>query len=461
MKAFQGFLLFPLILSVLCFQTSVAANDSLILRKVDFHGSFKNQIPILFRAMKPIEEGMKIAIDDTTKIQNEIYKLLNNTELFNDIQIEGSVIEAEYYLNIGIWERFPIIPEGDVSFADRNINVWMKERNFDLRRINIGVGATYHNFLGKQQKIGLFLQAGYTPKISVKYENPYLDRQKIHGWGFETSWSANKELVVATDNHKLVFYKNENYFIYHHFEGLLFYQYKPDNILEIQVASGLDWEQFHDEVFENESDFMFPKQNEYWTWKNRLKLSYNKVDHWNYPLTGWRAIMETTFHIPLSNQEFYWPVSAQFDYYLPLSKRWYLSVIQRFNWNINQGGSYPFQQNLGYNQHYIRGFESYVFDGQGFYLARQNLKFLLLDWQYPLSWKYFETIPLKILVKGFADQGVYWDNPLLKPSRYSEQALYSFGLGIDILTLYGLKFRIEYSLNNLYDSGFNFHRSGE
>lgn len=429
------------------------------LKAIEYSGSFKTKTYYLDRILKPITVGE--IYTDTLSLKDQAYDQLKSSDLFNDIQIGIESLEDGIILQIGIWERFPIIPEGSLSFADRNINVWMKEKNFALNRVNIGLGAVHHNFLGTLQNLGVFVQVGYTPQLKLKYFNPYIDAQKKHGLGLELSYAVNKELAVETKDFKQVFYKNNDQVLWTNQSLALIYQYKPAHKFQLEANLSLDRNIYDASIFEHYPRFLRAHKTEQWSLIPSFSLRYNEVDYWNYPLKGWRAVVGSSLHIPLNGQDFYFPIHQQFDFYLPLSKKWYYALIQRSKFNIIQAPYYVYQNNLGYDYHYLRGLESYVLDGKGFILLRQNIKYELLDWEYHLGWKYFEKIPLKLYPKFYVDLGYYIPNQHYSTQIMTNRQLYSFGIGLDILTLYALKFRIEYSFNNLGLFDLNFHRSGE
>lgn len=441
--------------------TNGQSNSLMKIEQIEFYGNFKTEESHLLRAMKPYSLGMEFPLKDTFLMKQEIQTLLNNTELFNKIEVNGKYTNSGYLLEIGIWERYPIIPEGEISFADRNINVWMNEQHFDWRRVNIGIGAVHHNVGGKQQQIGIFTQIGYTPKFSLRYFNPYLDEDKKHGLGLELSILANKEVNVATLDYQQVFYKNHEQFIHQKLEANVFYQYKPDHDFALQWGLKLQNETFDSSLIQLFPHFLDHSIIDRWAIVPHFKLTFNQVDYWNYPLKGWRAVLNTEIQLPLSKQDTHWPIDLQLDYFMKIHPRWYFSIIGRAGTSIIQGSSYAQQRNLGYDQHYLRGFEQYVFDGTGFFLFRENIKYKILDWNFNWNQRYFEKIPLQVYLKIYSDQGQYFTNPSMNSDHYAQQWLYSYGLGVDILTLYGLKFRIEYSFNNLQENGLNFHRSGE
>lgn len=444
------------LLLILSFHENVYGQST--LDSVHFYGRFKTKKAVLLREIEPYNPGY--IIEDTAELRKKVYEQLKSLELFNRIQIEWETKDGRNLLKVGLWENFPIFPEGNLEFADRNSTVWIRDYNWDLRRINIGLGANHRNLFGKRQELGIFAQNGFTPKMRLSYRNPYLDKKKKHGWEMHFSWSKNNEIPIKTEKNKQVFYR-ESKSIYEEVRLELNYFYRPKFSIEFQAGLTVLKESYSDKIWENEPKFIPHYQSNYWTLKIPLEFRYNKVDYWNYPLEGWRLMLNSNLYIPLSQQGFWWPLAFQLDYYVPVKNKVYLSYVFRAQWSILQDENYNYQKNLGYGFHYIRGFEPYVIDGRGFSLARQNVKYKILDWKYPLNWKFFETIPLQVFLKGFTDIGFYVGEKDMNNDKFKNAFLGSAGIGIDILTLYGLKFRFEYSINSIGDLGINFHRSGE
>lgn len=448
----SGFFLFFL----LCFFENAYSQYS--LDSVEFYGRFKIKKSVLLREIEPYKPGAKV--EDTAEARKKVYEQLLGLELFNRIEVNWEIKEELTILKIGLWENFPVFPEGNLEFADRNSTVWIRDYNWDLRRINIGLGAKHKNLFGKRQELGAFAQIGFTPKMRLSYRNPYLDKDKKHGWEMYFSWSKNNEIPIKTQNNKQFFYKEEQS-VLEEMNLELNYIYRPEFSTEFKAGLTFLKASYSDKIWEEEPNYIPVQKPNYWTIKIPIEFRYNKVDYWNYPLEGWRVVVNSNLYIPLSQQGFWWPIAFQADYYVPIENKIYLSYIFRTQWSVLQDKNYNYQENLGYGFHYVRGFEPYVIDGRGFVLGRQNVKYKILDWKYSLNWKFFETVPLQVFLKGFTDAGFYIGHKGMDNNKFKNPFLGSAGIGIDILTLYGLKFRFEYSINSIGNLGFNFHRSGE
>lgn len=106
---------------------------------------------------------------------------------------------------------------------------------------------------------------------------------------------------------------------------------------------------------------------------------------------------------------------------------------------------------MGYEENFVRGYEYYVINGESFALNRNSFKYRFIDWEWNnldfIPLKQFRNFPLDIYVKIFADQGYVWDRNPGEFNFLHKQYLSGGGAGIDIVTLYDLVFRIEYSVN--------------
>jgi hypothetical protein len=192
------------------------------------------------------------------------------------------------------------------------------------------------------------------------------------------------------------------------------------------------------------------------------RYEYNGVDNWEYPLTGRRFIGILDNKYTLINQKWQSSLNLQYDHYFKLSKKWYAATILRARGSAPQNQPYIFRQNLGYDYSYIRGYEYYVIDGSSFGILRFDLKRELLNKKILLPVKYFEVIPIRIYAKAFADAGAGYNKySAFDGDQLNNRLLYSAGLGIDIVTLYDIKVRIEYTVNHLNEKGLYLHRNGE
>jgi hemolysin activation/secretion protein len=116
---------------------------------------------------------------------------------------------------------------------------------------------------------------------------------------------------------------------------------------------------------------------------------------------------------------------------------------------------------MGGGSEYVRGYEYYVIDGSQYGIVRSNLKFQALNKTIRgLPLRFLPSIPIAAYPKVFADVG--WARNILPGNSFlNNRLLYGAGLGIDVITAYGLKARLEVSWNGLGERGLFFHQDAE
>jgi len=434
--------------------------STVYLRSINISGNKKTKRPVILRELS-VREGDVLANDSLANIQELSRLRLMNIQLFNDAKVEwiaGDKDSVDMY--IIVFERFPIMPDPHFEFADRNFNVWWTEQKRDLRRLNLGLTLVHRNFRGNREQISATAQVGYTQKFSLAYERPFLDVGQKHGMGFSVSGLQNKEIAFKTDSNKLRFYRSDNHPMLRQSQVALWYIYRPEYASTHKLSLAYQHYWISDTIMEMNPEYLGKGRMQ----EDVLSLSYtyryNGVDNWEYPLTGARIVGALSYLYAFGNNRHQAGLYLQADKYLNPWKHWFFSAIFRGRFSFPQVQPYIFRRNLGYDFDYIRGYEYYVIDGDAFALLRLNFKRELLNMKIHLPVKYFQVIPLRIYGKVYADGGAAHSRYAVN-DRFSGKSLYSAGVGLDIVTLYDIKVRIEYTLNHLGEKALYLHKSGE
>ncbi|HMJ47560.1 MAG TPA: hypothetical protein VK498_09530, partial [Ferruginibacter sp.] len=117
------------------------------------------------------------------------------------------------------------------------------------------------------------------------------------------------------------------------------------------------------------------------------------------------------------------------------------------------------QQAMGYLNNYVRGLDYKTIDGVAYAIGRLNFKKELFNFSINTIFKKSTTLnklPVRIYPKIFTDIG-YCYNKGEFVSRLNNTFLGSIGVGIDIVTLYDIHIRMEYSVNQLGQKGLFLH----
>ena len=142
-----------------------------------------------------------------------------------------------------------------------------------------------------------------------------------------------------------------------------------------------------------------------------------------------------------------------------------IQFAPKFSYNIQSNGilRVPFDQpfiNLrmfGYNDFYLRGLENYVIDGVAGILVKNTVRREILHFNInsPLNGT-IQKIPFRFFLKIYTDAG-YSVNKVSPENYLVNRMMYTGGLGIDMVTIYDVILRFDYSWNQMGQNGFFFH----
>jgi len=144
--------------------------------------------------------------------------------------------------------------------------------------------------------------------------------------------------------------------------------------------------------------------------------------------------------------------------YVDLGRNWYSSIQLNGKIKLPFDQAYINQRGLGYGESYLRGLEYYVIDGVATALVKSTIKKKLISFNVPFPFfpKLLTKIPFTFFAKSFADMGYAYTKKTYS-TNLNNRFLYSGGFGIDILTLYDINLRFEYSFNQLGENGLFLH----
>lgn len=454
-----------------CFSLSAVAQENdppvsttkprVLIRDIHITGNKHTRNRVIFREMS-VHPGDKVAADSMGAIVDLNSKRLYNLSLFTDISIRVEKInDSVADWQIRLKEQWYIFPEMSFQLADRNFNVWWKEQNRDIRRANIGLTLKHKNFLGDMEQLSGTVQVGYTQKFGLEYFNPYVDKNQQHGLGASFFISQNDETFYNTSFNKLQFAKTPGKYIVRRFEAAAVYAYRPGyaskHLFELRYR---DYK-VKDTIVKLNPDYFEDGSME----MKLIELSYrydlNKVDNWNYPLTGYKLVANGSVRVGFKGMQFQTFAMLEAGVYHQHGKKWFTSNIFRGRVTLPENQPYAFRNALGSEPNYVRGYEYYVVDGSQFGMLRNTLKYELVNIKVTnIPIKYLPVIPLRIYPKIFTDIG-YVSNRYPGNSFLNNRLLYSAGVGVDIVSAYDFKLRLEYAWNHLGEKGLFLHINSE
>lgn len=440
--------------------SSPAPIDSafIVVRNVIIKGNKKTRNNVILRELG-------IAPGDTLRLRGLASELeakrrqLLNTSLFLSIGINIKNWEDKYAdVEIEVWERWYTYPIPVFRLADRNFNQWWVEQGRSLDRVNLGVRLFQSNLTGRNDQVRAEFQIGYTQRIALSYDLPYIDRTLKHGVGLIFSYSRNRELNDSTFNNKQVFFRQDE-FIRQTWTAGLSYSYRKAINTRHQVFLTYNYEKVSDSVSHHSPDYLGEGRAQVKYLNLLYRMSYTNTDSWMYPLKGmlFQAEAEKMGIGPLSDFD-HIRLRLRIAQYWTLSPKTYGSLGLRAQVKMSSDQPYANQKAMGYQEDYLRGLEYYVVDGTGFFIAKSTVRKEVYEFKVhvPLLPKKVSTVPIRLMAKIYADGG-YAYSKQYGYGMLNNRFLYTGGVGVDIVTYFDSCLRIEYSINQLGQKGLFLH----
>lgn len=381
--------------------------------------------------------------------KNKLY----NLRLFNTVSVRALELTNNHIdLLVELTERWYIFPVPIFELSDRNFNEWWNNYNHDLSRINYGVRIYKNNFRGRNESLRLTAQFGFYRKFDLQYRIPNLDAKQKHGLTFNFEFGAPRNVAYQTVDHRLEFLREDNV-VRETFGTAVTYMYRKTFFETHSFSYSYRTSEVVDTVLTLNSNY-YRGGN---TRQRYSQIAYTFVSEHRdvvlYPLKGYQftgAIAKSGILPDDDVNQF--EVNVSYATHHPLGKTYFLSNFSSVLWSTTANQPYTTFNALGYRNLIIRGFENYVVEGPAFALNRTTLKKKIFGKSWTLEKmpiEQFNYFPLAIYLKVFTDFGYVQNYPYYKEqnlnTRLSSQLLIGAGTGVDIVSVYDLVMRIEYT----------------
>ncbi|MEO6455675.1 MAG: POTRA domain-containing protein [Ginsengibacter sp.] len=433
--------------------SGIKAPGWLNLRNIVITGNKKTKDYIIKREMG-ILPGDSVLISTLTDRLKKIRQYIYNTTLFVTVKVEPILLNAfEFDIIVTVKERFYIFPLPQFQLVDRSFDEWLVKYKGSFSRVNYGIKFVHYNVSGRKDQFRLNLINGYTRNISASYNAPYSNAKLTEGFYVDAGFSQSKEIAYKTNyDNSFGYFKNDGFVRdYWYINGgyTIRKAIKKMQTISVgyshtQVSDTIISNNFNPHYFNNNTpsqgfiDFAYT-------------VKYTDVNNILYPLegiSGFISLQKRGFGLTGGINMF--SIEGQYNKFIDLGKKWYTSM--QFAGKIKLPFEQPFinQRALGDRNTFLRGLEYYTIDGVAFSTAKFNLKREILNFTIPTFFKSktYNKIPFKFYAKAFTDFGYVYSKE--KPAtRLNNKLLSTAGVGVDILTLYDIHIRFDYSLNQL------------
>ncbi|MEZ5041276.1 MAG: BamA/TamA family outer membrane protein [Saprospiraceae bacterium] len=434
---------------------------------ISLTGNQRTRSEVVFRELK-FKKGDSIAITTLEETLEESEQLVMNTGLFNQAHISFKNWEGatnKVHIQVDVAETWFIYPVPVLELVDRNFNVWWKEQNRSLDRLNIGIEFTHLNFTGRRDRLQLTAKYGYTRSYSIKYSLPFFNRHQTLGLDAEVSFARNRELNYLTEGNKQAFYKStENDFLYQRFRTETSLIYRPGYHLFHSLRLRFEQNAVDEIVaLELNPDFYLKGEKLQRSFTLEYSFAYDRRDVRAYPLSGMLFSADVTkTGLGIFGVRNGLTLQANYDLYFPLSRRWSAGARMAGKLSLIRSlQPYNDYRAIGFGKNNLYGYELYIIDGLDMALAKPFIRYQLFErvWNFGkiMPLKAFRSMPLKAFLSINNGLG-YANNPFTsQDNSFSNRMLWGGGVGLDIVLFYDKVIQIQYSFNHLFEKGLFLH----
>ncbi|MCG7856365.1 POTRA domain-containing protein [Flavihumibacter sp.] len=441
---------------------SLKGRKPFVVSLISISGNKKTKDYVIKREL-PFQEGDSVVLNELVEKFRLGKQQLINTRLFNEVVISlkrfrGYMVEVQ----VDVKERWYIFPIPYFKPVDRNLQTWA-QKGYSLDRINYGAKFTYYNTTGRNDKLKLWLITGYAKQLQLSYDQPYADKSLKKGYAVNFIYSGLKEINVNTINNQQFFLKSDSLpksgtFLETMYGGSVQFNYRPGLQTRHSLRAGYWVNEVDNAVLEiNPKYLSLSGKKKIAVPELTYSISHVNVDYAPYPLKGVIADAAITRR-GFGNDPGMWNLD------LKGTRAWDLK--KKFSYSLQFAGmlTLPFKQPyrnhrlFGYGDFYLRGLEKYVIDGVAGAMARNTLRREIFNFnvRLPVKKGSHDHIPFRLYAKTYTDMG-FSINKTFDNNSYANRMLYTAGAGLDIVTLYDIVVRLEYSANHFGQRGFFFH----
>lgn len=443
---------------------SYAQLEYILINRIEIEGNRKTKDDLIYRELD-------IKLNDTlhvTSISDRFEwneKLLMNTGLFNSVKINienWNENSGSIDLLVEVVESWYIFPIPIFNLADRNLNVWWTEFNGSLQRVNYGMRFVYVNFTGNKDNLKLTLQGGYTRRVLLQYDRPYINRKKTLGITGRYFFDHRREFAFETRGNKQIFYQDQEKITHRSLKAIVSMHYRPRVVGFHELLVKYEHSRVIDSILDFNS-FYFNGR----TSQRYLEIDYvfrkERRDSRFYPLKGDFLEAEVQkIGLGIFNDINKLYTSITYARFFPITDRFNLEMRMKAQreW-VRAQHPYFGLEALGYGADYIRGYELYVIDGTDFLLSRNSFRVKIFDRLFDLKKKMpvknYRMFPVTLFFTLNADIGKSYNYLFNDENPLNNSWLFGRGIGLDIVLYYKYAFQIEYSFNHLNEKGIFLH----
>ncbi len=425
-------------------------------------GNKRTKDYIILREVR-FNQGDSVRLALIPELLEQSRNLVYNTTLFTEVQLSQAADSNGIAITVQVKEKWYIFPTPQFKLVDRNFNEWLKRYNGDLERVIYGARFAHYNFSGRRDQLRVYLLTGYARNISFSYSAPYSNSALTEGFAVSAGFVQNREVGYVTNVKNQVQAFRNGGFVRQSFSTAGSYFIRRGHYNSHIISVGFSTIKVNDSVILKSNNHLFNSRSNKANILDALyAYQYVNVNNVAYPLKGnIYAVSVLKRGLQFSGGTNMTEVSTSIARYLDHGSKWYSTIQLMGKIKIPFKVAYINQRAMGFGEFYLRGLENYVVDGLAAMAVKYTLrkKIIAFNIPVPFNFKTVPKIPVAFYAKVFADAGTSYITRQYD-TRLNNRLLYSSGFGLDLLTLYDISLRIEYSFNQLGENGLFLHTRG-
>lgn len=442
-------------------KSSVSSEEDVYVtvQNIFITGNKKTKERIILRELG-VQVGDVVLRSDLEKIiENDKNKIVN-TQLFLTVDLQIMDIAFDQVeIVVKVSERWYLFPVPIFKLEARNFNDWWTNWDRDFNRVSYGLKLYQYNLRGRNERLKLQAQFGFTNRLELVYSVPYIDKSQRNGLIFQVGYDENNNVNYATEDHvqqfvdfgkrsrenvygSITFSHRPSFYSFHYFT--LFYQ-------NSKIADSI--------ALLNPNYFLNGRtQQQYFRFQYRFRKDAR--DMIAYPLKGYVFNLRINkLGLGIYDDINQLEIDVDYNKFFDLGKNYFVSSRVGGNVSFPRRQPYVNSRALGFKPNFIRGYELNVVEGQSFFLHKFALKKRILNTKANIhkiiKKEEFNSIPIAIYLKTYFDGGIVNSHiQETENSRLVNRYIFGSGIGLDIVTYYDFVMRLEYSINNEGQRGF-------
>ncbi|MDB4251072.1 hypothetical protein N9815_01940, partial [Flavobacteriales bacterium] len=388
---------------------------------------------------------------------------LINLKLFNFVTINKTEDKDSTEITIDVIEKWYIWPFPVFEISERNFNTWWKEfaaNNYsDFSRLNYGIEFNWQNFRGRNELLKLKIRKGFKEHYLLGYEVPYFN--KTIGLNTNLQFFRRKKTHFSTEENKLNYFESDTFnSIDYDLNTEIIYRknlHQKHKLIFTYLQSTIT-----DSIAILNPNYLGNSLSNTSIYSLSYIFEYENRDYINYPLHGFALSFGAKKYLSEKANVKHFEFATKLDKYIEPYNRFYIGSSFKAKYSTEGEQPYFIQKALGYD-HYVRGYEYYVVDGQSYWLSKTAAKYALIEkttFDIPyVKMKQFNKSHYSLYLGVFSDLGYAIDNQNQEQNSINNSLLWGKGIALDYVTYYDKLLRIEYSINALGEKGVFLHFS--